>query len=138
MADAEALGRVGPRADLRGANLSGANLRGAAPIFPTETRFPAQREPVSSGPFVPDADGDGQQTAQALRLEGAGPSWGSGSGRLWPPEPRVGRVANGLPTDVVRARIKCLGNAVVRTVASYVGGLIVSAIQRNAGEGGQA
>jgi hypothetical protein len=40
-------------------------------------------------------------------------------GEIWPPEPDVGRVANGVPDRV--DRLRALGNAVVPQVAEYVG-----------------
>jgi DNA (cytosine-5)-methyltransferase 1 len=42
--------------------------------------------------------------------------------RLWEPEPRVGRVANGIPNRV--DRLRGLGNAVVPQVAEHIGNII--------------
>lgn len=45
----------------------------------------------------------------------------------WPAEPEVGRVADGVPTRVVRPQLRALGNAVVPQVAERIGRLIVAA-----------
>lgn len=45
----------------------------------------------------------------------------------WAPEPRLGRVVDGPPTELDRARLRALGNAVVPQVAEYVGRRIVEA-----------
>jgi len=46
----------------------------------------------------------------------------------WEIEPRLGRMADGLPNQV--DRLKCLGNAVVPQVAEYVGRLIMEVAER--------
>jgi DNA (cytosine-5)-methyltransferase 1 len=66
-----------------------------------------QGEPVHTG--HPAADGKGE----------AGKSVHDGVGEIWPPEPNVGRVADGVPNRV--DRLRALGNAVVPQVAEYVG-----------------
>lgn len=43
----------------------------------------------------------------------------------WPPEPGVGRVANGIPDRM--DRLRGLGNAVVPQVAEYIGRMIINA-----------
>ena len=69
-----------------------------------------------------DHAGDLRNTASAGLQDGAGEALGGpqakqelerpgGGGKLWPVEPRVGRVAHGIPCRV--DRLKCLGNAVV-------------------------
>lgn len=50
----------------------------------------------------------------------AGLDFGAGPGCPWPAEPAVGRVVDGLPTDVDEP-LRALGNAVVPWVAEYVG-----------------
>jgi DNA (cytosine-5)-methyltransferase 1 len=47
--------------------------------------------------------------------------------RNWTPEPKVDRVAYGIPRRLVRDDLHALGNAVVPQVAEYVGRLIVAA-----------
>jgi DNA (cytosine-5)-methyltransferase 1 len=49
---------------------------------------------------------------------------GNGDGRLWEPEPDVGRVANGVPARA--HRIKALGNAVVPQIPEIIGRAIVA------------
>ena len=65
----------------------------------TSERLQGQRESVES--INPAKGGDGE----------AGESFNVRVGGIWPTEPDVGRVANGVPSRV--DRLKCLGNAVV-------------------------
>ena len=60
------------------------------------------------------AGGKGSQGAG----DGRATSDGVGEGRIWPVEPRVGRVANGIPGRV--DKLRALGNAVVPQVAEFV------------------
>jgi DNA (cytosine-5)-methyltransferase 1 len=59
----------------------------------------------------------GNATQDATRETGL--SLASRERRQWPPEPDVGRVADGVPNRV--DRLRALGNAVVPQVAEYVG-----------------
>jgi DNA (cytosine-5)-methyltransferase 1 len=70
---------------------------------------------AGEGPRGRDAD------RGAVRADGVG---GPG-GDFWGPEPRMGRVADGVPARV--DRLRGIGNAVVPQVAEYVGRLILAA-----------
>ena len=50
---------------------------------------------------------------------------GEGNGRFWLPEPRVGRVAHGVPNRM--DRLKGLGNAVVPQIVEQIGRAIIEA-----------
>ena len=52
----------------------------------------------------------------------------SAAGRLWPPEPGVGRVADGIPRRV--DRLRALGNAVVPQIPEMIG-LAIQALEEN-------
>lgn len=77
------------------------------------------------------AGGNGEQP---LHLQAAVASGRAGTGAAgrdagadrWLPEPDVGRVAHGLPKQLVAPGLRALGNAVVPPVAEFVGRLIVS------------
>lgn len=101
-------------------------------IFPGETRFPAQFEPVSSRSTMAYADSQGSTQHQGGSAHGfvdRGARVGrdgrpKGRRDLWGPEPAVARVVDGFPGRVDRC--KALGNAVVPQVSEYVGRLIVA------------
>ena len=61
--------------------------------------------------------------ANSAGSQGRGPGWTTanraGQSGIWPAEPAVGRVANGIPNRV--DRLRALGNAVVPQVAEIVG-----------------
>lgn len=69
----------------------------------------------------PDAEGWEEQENRSLGSCGNGWSWDRPV--RWEPEPRVGRVANGIPGRV--DRLKQLGNAVVPQVAEMLGHAIM-------------
>lgn len=50
---------------------------------------------------------------------------GTTNAESWPREPRVGRMADGLPGRVDRRRLYALGNAVVPVVSEHIGQLIL-------------
>jgi DNA (cytosine-5)-methyltransferase 1 len=54
---------------------------------------------------------------------------GDGGDGPWQSEPRVGRVADGLPGAL--DRLRCLGNAVVPQVSEFVGRRILAALEAN-------
>lgn len=98
-------------------------------INTNETGVNAQRGFKGSGENVADAnlerlEGETSQRIQAGKRRGNGFCYGlaprdSWRGkRKWVPEPRVGRVANGIPNRV--DRIKGLGNAIVPQVAEMI------------------
>lgn len=63
--------------------------------------------------------------AHPARGRGLGARWEDAEGVLWPPEPAVGRVADGFPARV--DRLRALGNAVVPRVAEWIGRRIMDA-----------
>jgi DNA (cytosine-5)-methyltransferase 1 len=83
----------------------------------------------SGGPdAVADPGSVGQQGSGKLVNSGSPQAHGErqadwavddGFGKVWAPEPGVGRVADGIPRRV--DRLRALGNAVVPQVAEYVG-----------------
>lgn len=100
--------------------------------------------PHRAGPALTCVDGEARSVAdpEGLRPElraasGAGPSRPSGegdprrvfgarrptSGSAWPPEPDVGRVADGVPARV--DRLRGLGNALVPPIAEWIGARIL-------------
>ena len=81
--------------------------RSAPMANPVSVGQPRQGEPVHTGD---PAQGEKGETAQPLD---------GGIKGIWPAEPNVGRVANGVPNRV--DRLRALGNAVVPQVAEYVG-----------------
>lgn len=67
------------------------------------------------------------ETARGLRLQPRGSRWRAHArSRRWLSEPSLGRVADGIPSAVVRAPLTALGNAVVPDVAEHIGRLIVA------------
>ena len=62
----------------------------------------------------PEPKGSGEKGRQQISNEGL--PWGAG--KLWEPEPAVGRVANGIPGRV--HRLKQLGNSIVPQVAARI------------------
>lgn len=93
----------------------------------------SQSEPISA--FNDEqigmvADTTGKRLQRGIRtVYEAGNGRGSALRGGWEPEPRVGRVANGIPHRV--DRLKGLGNAVVPQVAEYVGRLVMAHAQHN-------
>lgn len=87
--------------------------------YPTGERqeeiLAASREPSSGVPWEAQADWGGHSRRGA-----------SGRVRLLP-DPELLRVADGFPTELDRARLHALGNAVVPQVAEHVGRLIMAA-----------
>jgi DNA (cytosine-5)-methyltransferase 1 len=92
-------------------------------------------QPVPASPAVADANGEGLQ-GTVLEHSGEGlPRPCSRAGRdqeqdvsgaaagWWQTEPKVGRVAHGVPNRV--DRLRCLGNAVVPQVAEVIGRAII-------------
>jgi DNA (cytosine-5)-methyltransferase 1 len=72
------------------------------------------------------AGGDGEQpvhlpTSVEGGCAGVGAAGGDARGDWWLSEPRVGRVAHGLPKRLVAPHLHALGNAVVPTVGELVG-----------------
>jgi DNA (cytosine-5)-methyltransferase 1 len=87
------------------------------------------------GQALADADADGFGLGAGLREGGAGGARSSGlqvtesgDGCRWPAEPRLDRVANGVPAGV--DRLRALGNAVVPQVGEYIGHLIMTNASR--------
>jgi len=60
-------------------------------------------------------------------LEGKGIPWATTYGTSWLPEPALARVVYGPPTELDKARIRALGNAVVPQVAEWIGRQILDA-----------
>lgn len=69
-------------------------------------------------------EGPGEAEARGRRQLGRGGLLPDGRNR-WLPEPRVDRVAHGLPIGVVSPALHALGNAVVPQLAEHIGRLIV-------------
>ena len=93
---------------------------------------PHARERVCLVAYAAEHDGPNQgQGAQApggLRLQPRGSRWRAHTrSRGWLSEPAVDRVADGIPSAVVRPPLTALGNAVVPAVAEHIGRLIVAA-----------
>jgi site-specific DNA-cytosine methylase len=105
------------------------------------TRLPMSRDrgvgnqPLPASPVVADANGEGLQGAvlehpgerlprscsRARRDEEQDVS--EAAAGWWQAEPRVGRVAHGVPNRV--DRLRCLGNAIVPQVAEVIGRAII-------------
>ena len=78
--------------------------------------------------------GDGEQplhlqAAVETGRAGAGATSGAARGYGWLPEPDVGRVAHGVPKQLVAPGLHALGNAVVPKVAELVGELILEHVR---------
>jgi DNA (cytosine-5)-methyltransferase 1 len=108
----------------------GASGAGATRLQPEDGE--TQPDHVESGSEdVADAEGQGLQgrrirPAKQSKEPGVDDSWASsshGGGRTWLPEPRVGRVAHGVPKRV--DRLKSLGNAVVPQVVEVLGRMVM-------------
>jgi len=84
--------------------------------------------------------GRGQQSERKPYQRNAKPSWNGSQGRIepnwgwWNLEPDVGRVADGLPSDLDKHRLAALGNAVVPQVAEWLGRRIME-VERTMQEG---
>jgi DNA (cytosine-5)-methyltransferase 1 len=90
-----------------GQSLSGPSGCGATMADASGFGQPRQGEPIHTGHSAADGEGEtGQSVHDGVR-------------NVWPPEPDVGRVADGIPARV--DRLRALGNAVVPQVAEYVG-----------------
>jgi DNA (cytosine-5)-methyltransferase 1 len=105
------------------------------------TRLPMSRDrgvgnqPLPASPVVADANGEGLQGAVLEHPGERLPRSCSRAGRdeeqdvseaaagWWQAEPRVGRVAHGVPNRV--DRLRCLGNAIVPQVAEVIGRAII-------------
>ena len=91
---------------------------------------------AESAAHVADADGARSQRAEPQQAAGRAGFAECGAGRIftrrptpgWQLEPRVGRMAYGVPGRV--DRLRGLGNAVVPAVAEYVGQLVVEDARR--------
>lgn len=69
--------------------------------------------------------GSGRDHGAVDAAGGAGPPAPGRAG--WLPEPRVARVADGVPRRLVRDQLRAYGNAVVPQVAEHVGRLVMAA-----------
>lgn len=83
--------------------------------LPVRPRGPhkAAPNPSRNGADVPNSNSE--------RLEGERIPWAATYGTGWLPEPALARVVYGLPTELDKARIRGLGNAVVPQVAEGLG-----------------
>jgi DNA (cytosine-5)-methyltransferase 1 len=87
-----------------------------------QSRSQVWGEPSGSGEDVADSTSEGLEGRERSQYEGYGERFakgGIGSGCVWPTEPPVGRVVNGIPRRV--DRIKGLGNAIVPQIAMQIG-----------------
>ena len=86
------------------------------------------------------AGSDGEQPLHLQAAVEAGRAGARTAGRdaradRWLPEPDVGRVAHGVPKQLVAPGLHALGNAVVPQVAEFVGRLIVAHHRISTGQG---
>jgi len=87
-----------------------------------QSRSEVWGELSGSGENVADSTGEELEGRKRSQYEGDGErlaEGGIGAGGVWPIEPPVGRVANGIPRRV--DRIKGLGNAIVPQIAMQIG-----------------
>ena len=86
-------------------------------------------DPANSGEAVADTDQARLQEREGENTVGTWPQcWPvSERGKLWLPEPGVGRVANGIPRRV--DRLKGLGNAVVPQIPEMIGRAILTYLE---------
>lgn len=104
------------------AHASGAGSQeqwGREPAHPE--KYPAEL----GGEAMADANGGRHQAPQKTLLAGWPPPQLCGR---WKTEPDVGRVVDGdgVRVDLVRSRLRCLGNAVVPQVAEHMGKILMS------------
>lgn len=119
------------RKALQGASAGGSNDRSRSKRDPRQISLGSPRQVAEDGP-IPDNErwGDGQYRLESnasvfgrLGSNNARREITNECGQWWETEPRVGRVADGIPSRV--DRLRTLGNAVVPQVAEFVGRLVM-------------
>lgn len=125
---------------LRGSSLHDSRTTHAGLRLSSDRRV--DRKPVSPSPSLADANGQGLQGAVLEHSSEGLPrprrrarqdeeqDVPAASEWWWQTEPKLGRVAHGIPHRV--DRLRCLGNAVVPQIVELIGRAIISAQRDNA------